>query len=471
MVTILGDAIARDRISERKRRMARNTLSYRVLVLDPIPFADTEKTPAGEARMFQPIAVTLITGERDAVLVDPPMTIEQTNAVIKWVEDSGKRLTAIVSTHGHGDHWFGTAMVLKRFPEAKPTPPRERSRSCAFTATRSFGRRRWDKSFPGQIPDSPVVSTPAPGNVFQLEGHEVRFVEVGHSDTDKSSVIHVPSIGLVVAGDVVYNGYHQYLGRVRQRRAQGLEDCAGYRCGSETDSHRGGAQEQGSRGRSENDPGHAPVLGRRRTCQCCSHDAREFYDAMVRLYPDRKNRSALWFWGARETLQELTGLPAQGLRWLPVRAEERASHVIAAREAALAGDVVDRVMPLLHHHSGRFHTQTLDGLGGRAAGRCLECAAELARAEVRRIGQLLDGQRRTEVLLRVRQHVLDSVGCRGHLQQHGVLRLPSPATMVENHLLGNQARHVDSQVFFDHRERQIDSCAGAGETSRSEHRR
>jgi hypothetical protein len=30
-----------------------------------------------------------------------------------------------------------------------------------------------------------------------------------------------------------------------------------------------------------------------------SHNAREFYDAMVRLYPDRKNRSALWFWGAK----------------------------------------------------------------------------------------------------------------------------------------------------------------------------
>jgi glyoxylase-like metal-dependent hydrolase (beta-lactamase superfamily II) len=92
------------------------SLSYRVLVLDPIPFADPEKTPEGEARMFQPIAVTLITGQTDAVLVDPPMTTEQTEAVGKWVEDSGKRLRAIVSTHGHGDHWFGTAMLLKRFP-------------------------------------------------------------------------------------------------------------------------------------------------------------------------------------------------------------------------------------------------------------------------------------------------------------------------------------------------------------------
>src|SRR5438552_7632468 len=66
---------------ERRRYMIRKSLSYRVLVLDPIPFADTEKTPEGDARMFQPIAVTLITGETDGVLVDPPMTSEQTEAV------------------------------------------------------------------------------------------------------------------------------------------------------------------------------------------------------------------------------------------------------------------------------------------------------------------------------------------------------------------------------------------------------
>jgi hypothetical protein len=30
-----------------------------------------------------------------------------------------------------------------------------------------------------------------------------------------------------------------------------------------------------------------------------SQTAREFYDAMVTLYPDRLNPSALWFWGAK----------------------------------------------------------------------------------------------------------------------------------------------------------------------------
>src|SRR5262249_58969325 len=38
------------------------------------------------------------------------------------------------------------------------------------------------------------------------------FVEVGHSDTDDTSVIHIPDLGLVVAGDVIYNGVHMWLG-------------------------------------------------------------------------------------------------------------------------------------------------------------------------------------------------------------------------------------------------------------------
>lgn len=44
-----------------------------------------------------------------------------------------------------------------------------------------------------------------------LEGNVLRAVEVGHTDTDATTVLHVPSIGLVVAGDVVYNGVHQYI--------------------------------------------------------------------------------------------------------------------------------------------------------------------------------------------------------------------------------------------------------------------
>src|SRR5436309_5872974 len=60
-LSTVGLALASGASGSSQARTARHSptaakLSYRVLVLDPIPFADTSKTPEGEARMFQPIA-------------------------------------------------------------------------------------------------------------------------------------------------------------------------------------------------------------------------------------------------------------------------------------------------------------------------------------------------------------------------------------------------------------------------------
>ena len=56
-----------------------------------------------------------------------------------------------------------------------------------------------------------------PDNRFTLEGQDLVIVEVGYTDTDASSVLHVPDLGLVVAGDVIYNGAHLYLSETRSQ--------------------------------------------------------------------------------------------------------------------------------------------------------------------------------------------------------------------------------------------------------------
>ena len=71
----------------------------------------------------------------------------------------------------------------------------------------------WDKLYPGLIPPSPVTAVTVPGDRFTLEGHDLVMVDVGHGDADDNSVLHVPDLGLVVAGDVIYNGVHMYLGQ------------------------------------------------------------------------------------------------------------------------------------------------------------------------------------------------------------------------------------------------------------------
>ena len=46
----------------------------------------------------------------------------------------------------------------------------------------------WDRMFPGQIPETGVIATSLEDNRMVLEGHSLRVVEVGHSDTDDTSV-------------------------------------------------------------------------------------------------------------------------------------------------------------------------------------------------------------------------------------------------------------------------------------------
>jgi glyoxylase-like metal-dependent hydrolase (beta-lactamase superfamily II) len=65
--------------------------------------------------------------------------------------------------------------------------------------------------YPG-IPESPITAVTVPRDRFTLGGHELVIVEVGHSDTDDTTVLHVPDLDLVVAGDVIYNGAHAYVG-------------------------------------------------------------------------------------------------------------------------------------------------------------------------------------------------------------------------------------------------------------------
>ena len=68
----------------------------------------------------------------------------------------------------------------------------------------------WDKVYTG-LPPSPVTAVTVPDNRFTLEGHDLVIVEVGDTDSDDTTVLHVPDLELVVAGDVIYNGVHMYL--------------------------------------------------------------------------------------------------------------------------------------------------------------------------------------------------------------------------------------------------------------------
>jgi len=180
-------------------------LSYDVFVNDPPP--QDGFLPNGEPKRFSPMASTLIYGREDAVLTDPGLTEDQARVLGDWVAGHGRNVTDIFITHGHGDHWFAAGLLAERFGARVVATAGTIAQMQSGVATRAL---LWDKLYTG-IPPSPVTAVTVPGDRFTLEGHDLVMVDVGHADTDDNSVLRVPDLGLVVAGDVIYNGVHMYL--------------------------------------------------------------------------------------------------------------------------------------------------------------------------------------------------------------------------------------------------------------------
>lgn len=270
-----------------------SALRWDVFVTSGIPIVTPDKPADVPQTYFQATAVTLIYGERDAVLVDCLMTVKQTKELADWIASKGKNLTTIYITHGHGDHWFGVGTLLERFPNAKVVATPETVGAMHFNAKDILPI--WNQSFPGQIPDNLVIAESLQGNVIDLEGYDLVIVKLGHTDTDSTTCLHVPSIGLVVAGDAAYNDVHLYLAESNPEKRQewiaALDKIELLNPRAVVASHKRPEREDSPRIIEET---RQYIRDFDRLAES-TKTAQELYDGMLKLYPSRVNPGwALW---------------------------------------------------------------------------------------------------------------------------------------------------------------------------------
>jgi glyoxylase-like metal-dependent hydrolase (beta-lactamase superfamily II) len=265
-------------------------LTYDVFINDPPP-QDNGVLPNGEPRLFPPLASTLISGAQDAVLIDPGFTTEQARVLGDWVASKDRNVTDIFITHGHGDHWFATGLLEERFGARVVATAGTISQMHANVAARPFV---WDKVYPG-IPLSPVTAVTVPDNQFMLEGKDLVIVEVGHTDTEATSVLHVPDLGLVVAGDVIYNGAHLYLS---ESSLAGLDK---WRSAIDQVEALGARHVVAGHQNSKLDDDAVRTIADTREYLDVAEEqlrtqntAADYFNALVERYPDRLGRTVLW---------------------------------------------------------------------------------------------------------------------------------------------------------------------------------
>ena len=270
------------------------SLSWDVHVapLEPMPGGDL--APGEKERSWSPISATLISGERDAVLVDALLTVGQANDLAEWVAAHGKNLTAVYITHGHGDHWFGLGAVLDRFPNARafalPAVIEQMRAGSAPELLEAFWKPRFDGKLPGDL----VFAEPLEDHTIELEGHELVAVELGHTDTNQTTCLHVPDVGLVVAGDAAYNDVHLYLAESdpqgRREWIAALDTIEALQPQTVIAGHQRAGRHDGPEIIEET---RQYIRDFDRIAETTS-TARDLYDQVLALHPDRINPDVVW---------------------------------------------------------------------------------------------------------------------------------------------------------------------------------
>ena len=155
-----------------------------------------------------PVSSVIVSGEREAVLVDAQFGKAQAEQVAERLRASGKRLTTIYISHGDPDYYFGLATVQDAFPQARIVAT---AQTVAHIRESQAGKLAyWGPKMGADAPARIVVPAVLEGDALQLEGQRLPLIGLDGPTPDRS-VLWVPSLRAIVGGIPVVAGEHVWM--------------------------------------------------------------------------------------------------------------------------------------------------------------------------------------------------------------------------------------------------------------------
>nr|WP_271211276.1 MBL fold metallo-hydrolase [Rhodococcus wratislaviensis]GLK37147.1 MBL fold metallo-hydrolase [Rhodococcus wratislaviensis] len=159
---------------------------------------------------FSPTTAILVSGATEVVLIDALYLKDDVQDLGDLIERTGKKLTTIYITHDHADHYLGFAPLLERFPEAKCVALPHVIES--MKETMELQTMQWGLLFGDAVVPSGPVPDPLEGHTLYVDGSPLHIIEVKQADVHSTTIVHIPEIDAVIAGDSIYNEIHPMLG-------------------------------------------------------------------------------------------------------------------------------------------------------------------------------------------------------------------------------------------------------------------
>lgn len=161
--------------------------------------------PAGENGFFR--APVLISGAREAVLVDGGFTLPDGKALAEAIQASGKTLTTIYISQSDPDYYFSLAPIKAAFPRAKVI-----AASATLAAIKGNVEKKlatWGPQLKENGPQTLsdiVMPEVFDGKSLVLEGQSIEIA--GVDGLENRRYLWVPSLQAVFGGVLVFSGVH-----------------------------------------------------------------------------------------------------------------------------------------------------------------------------------------------------------------------------------------------------------------------
>ena len=151
------------------------------------------------------VASVLLSGEKDAILVDAQFTLADAHKVTAEVLNSGKNLTALYVSHGDPDYYFGLGVLKQAFPEARVYATPQTVAHIRKTYQKKL--EVWGPKLGKNGPKDMVFPEALPGNTMTLEGKTLEIKGLDGPSPERSYV-WIPDLKAIVGGVNVYDGLH-----------------------------------------------------------------------------------------------------------------------------------------------------------------------------------------------------------------------------------------------------------------------
>jgi glyoxylase-like metal-dependent hydrolase (beta-lactamase superfamily II) len=151
----------------------------------------------------------LIKGEREAILFDVFMLKADTAKLVQSIRESGRKLTTVIVSHAHPDHFVGLEVVCDTFPGVSVLSTANVAEDIATDGPWIIKilQQKLGKDGPSRFLVPEVMRT---GRLV-VEGKELEVMEYPECESKHIATLYIPSLKALLTSDIIYHHAHCYL--------------------------------------------------------------------------------------------------------------------------------------------------------------------------------------------------------------------------------------------------------------------